>query len=44
MNFTDAGVWQGRSNANQQLRAADEGALVVVDEALGERREIPLAK
>jgi len=31
-------------NANQQLRAADEGALVVVNEALGERREIPLAK
>jgi uncharacterized protein YuzE len=31
-------------NANEQLRAADEGALVVVNEALGERREIPLAK
>jgi uncharacterized protein YuzE len=31
-------------NANQQLRAADGGALVVVNEALGERREIPLAR
>jgi len=31
-------------NANQQLQAADNGALVVVDEALGERHEIPLAK
>jgi uncharacterized protein YuzE len=31
-------------NANQQLRAGDSGALVVVNEALGERREIPLAK
>ena len=31
-------------NANAQFRAADEGALVVVNEALGDRREIPLAK
>lgn len=31
-------------NANEQLRAGDEGLLVVVNEALGERREIPLAK
>jgi uncharacterized protein YuzE len=31
-------------NANEQLRAGDAGALVVVNEALGERREIPLAK
>jgi len=31
-------------NANEQLRAADEGALVVVNEALGDRREIPLAE
>ena len=31
-------------NANEQLRAADEGTLVVVNEALGDRREIPLAK
>lgn len=30
-------------NANQQLRAGDAGALVVINEALGERREIPLA-
>lgn len=30
-------------NANEQLRAADGGSLVVVNEALGERREIPLA-
>ena len=30
-------------NANEQLRAGDEGTLVVIDEALGERREIPLA-
>jgi uncharacterized protein YuzE len=29
-------------NANAQLQAADEGALVVVNEALGERREISL--
>jgi len=31
-------------NANQQLQAADNGALVVIDEALGERHAIPLAK
>ena len=31
-------------NANVQLRAADGGALVVINEALGERREIPLAQ
>jgi len=31
-------------NANEQLRAGDDGALVVVNEAIGERREIPLAK
>ena len=31
-------------NANEQLRAGDEGLLVVVNEALGERREIRLAK
>ena len=31
-------------NANEQLRAADNGTLVVVNEAVGERREIPLAK
>ena len=31
-------------NANEQLRAGDAGLLVVVNEALGERREIPLAK
>jgi uncharacterized protein YuzE len=29
-------------NANAQLQAADEDALVVVNEALGERREISL--
>ncbi len=31
-------------NANEQLRAEDEGSLVVVNEAIGERREIRLAK
>lgn len=30
-------------NANEQLGASDHGALVVINEALGERREIPLA-
>jgi uncharacterized protein YuzE len=29
-------------NANEQLQAGDDGTLVVVNEALGERREIPL--
>jgi hypothetical protein len=28
-------------NANEQLQAGDDGALVVVTEALGERREGP---
>lgn len=31
-------------NANEQLAASDDGALVVVNEALGERREIPLGR
>jgi uncharacterized protein YuzE len=31
-------------NANEQLRAGDAGALVVINEALGDRREIPLTK
>jgi uncharacterized protein YuzE len=31
-------------NANEQLRGGDDAALVVVNEALGERREIPLSK
>jgi len=31
-------------NANEQLRAVDNGTLVVVNEAVGDRREIPLAK
>jgi uncharacterized protein YuzE len=31
-------------NANEQLRAADNGTLVIVNEAVGDRREIPLAK
>lgn len=30
-------------NANEQLRAADNGTLVVVNEAAGDRLEIPLA-
>ena len=29
-------------NANQQLRAEDQRNLVIVNEALGQRREIPL--
>ena len=29
-------------NANQQLRSEDQGNLVVVNEAVGDRREIPL--
>jgi uncharacterized protein YuzE len=29
-------------NANQQLRSEDQGNLVIVKEALGDRREIPL--
>ena len=29
-------------NANEQLRASDDGTLVVINEARGERREIPL--
>ena len=29
-------------NANQQLRGEDHGNLVIVNEALGERREVPL--
>lgn len=31
-------------NANDQLRSADNGTLVVINEAVGERREIPLAR
>ncbi len=31
-------------NANEQLRAADNGTFVIVNEAIGDRREIPLAK
>jgi uncharacterized protein YuzE len=31
-------------NANEQLRAGDAGALVVINEALGDRQEIPLTK
>lgn len=31
-------------NANEQLEGVGEGALIVVNEALGERREIPLAR
>jgi uncharacterized protein YuzE len=31
-------------NANEQVRAADNGTLVIVNEAVGDRREIPLAK
>lgn len=30
-------------NANEQLQSGDDGMLVVVNEALGERREIALA-
>jgi len=29
-------------NANEQLRAGDDGALIVVNEAIGERRELRL--
>jgi uncharacterized protein YuzE len=29
-------------NANEQLQASDDGALIVVNEALGERREMRL--
>ncbi len=29
-------------NANQQLRSEDQGNLVVINEAAGDRREIPL--
>jgi uncharacterized protein YuzE len=29
-------------NANHQLRSGDHGNLVIVNEAIGERREIPL--
>ncbi len=31
-------------NANQQLGAGDQGSLVVVNEALGDRHEIPLLR
>ncbi len=31
-------------NANEQLRAEDQGNLVVVNEAKGERQEIPLSE
>ena len=31
-------------NANEQLRASDDGTLVIINEALGERREIPLTR
>ncbi len=30
-------------NANEQLRSEDQGRLIVINEALGEQREIPLA-
>jgi uncharacterized protein YuzE len=30
-------------NANAQLEAADNGNLVVINEAIGQRRELPLA-
>jgi len=30
-------------NANEQLRAADEGKLVLVDEAAGKEAELPLS-
>ena len=29
---------------NEQLQASDNGTLVVINEALGERREIPLTR
>jgi uncharacterized protein YuzE len=31
-------------NANEQLRVGDDGSLVVINEAVGERREIPLTR
>jgi len=31
-------------NANEQLLGADHGRLVVIDESLGERSEIPLTR
>ena len=31
-------------NANAQMREGDNGCFVVVDEAAGDRREIPLAR
>ncbi|TAJ87145.1 DUF2283 domain-containing protein [bacterium] len=31
-------------NANEQLRSEDEGKLVVINEAIGDRREIPLTR
>jgi hypothetical protein len=31
-------------NANDQLRASDHGTLVVINEAAGDRHEIPLAR
>jgi uncharacterized protein YuzE len=31
-------------NANEQLQASDDGTLVVINEAVGERREIPLTR
>ena len=31
-------------NANVQLGAEDQGKLIVINEALGERQEIPLAR
>jgi uncharacterized protein YuzE len=31
-------------DANRQLQAGDDGVLVIVNEALGERREIPLTR
>lgn len=31
-------------NVNQQLRGCDAGALVVINEARGDRREIPLVE
>jgi uncharacterized protein YuzE len=31
-------------NANEQLHAGDAGTLVVINEALGNRQEVPLAK
>ena len=31
-------------NANAQLRDGDDGRLIVVDEVVGDEREIPLAR